>query len=48
MERMIVMELQGKKVYIIGERDGVPAESIAECIKAAGGEVAYMATECFV
>lgn len=40
--------LKGKKVIIVGERDGVPAPAIAECSKAAGAEVIYMTTECFV
>lgn len=39
---------QGKKVIIVGERDGVPGPAIAQCVNAAGGEVAYMTTECFV
>jgi betaine reductase len=39
---------KGKKVIIIGERDGVPGPSIAQCVAAGGGEVAYMTTECFV
>jgi NAD(P)-dependent dehydrogenase (short-subunit alcohol dehydrogenase family) len=39
---------KGKKVIIIGERDGVPGPAIAQCMVAAGAEVVYMATECFV
>ncbi len=42
------MELKGKKVFVLGERDGVPAEAIAECVKAAEAEIVYTATECFV
>jgi len=39
----------GKKVIIIGDRDGVPGQAIEECVKtAAGAEVVYSATECFV
>ena len=38
----------GKKVVALGERDGISGSAIAECIKAAGGEVAFQATECFV
>lgn len=40
--------LDGKKVIIIGDRDGVPGPAIAECVKTAGGEVVFSSTECFV
>jgi betaine reductase len=40
--------LDGKKVVIIGDRDGVPGPAIAECVKTAGGEIVYSSTECFV
>ncbi len=40
--------LEGKKVVALGERDGVSGPAIAECVKAAGGEVVFTATECFV
>lgn len=40
--------LKGKKVIAIGERDGVPGPVIAELAAAAGGEVVYQTTECFV
>lgn len=39
---------EGKKVIALGERDGVAGPSIAACVSAAGGEVAFVATECFV
>lgn len=42
------MQLKDKKIIIVGERDGVPAPSIAECVNAAGGEVIFMDTQCFV
>jgi glycine reductase len=35
-------------VFILGERDGVPAPAIAECVKAKQGEVIYQDTSCFV
>jgi len=38
----------GKKVLVIGERDGVAGPAIAACIKASGGEVLFAASECFV
>ena len=40
--------LQGKKVVIIGDRDGIPGQAIEECAKSAGAEVVFSSTECFV
>ena len=40
--------LQGKKVIIIGDRDGVPGPAIEECVKTAGADVIFSATEGFV
>ena len=40
--------LEGKKIIIIGDRDGVPGPAIGECVKTAGPEVVYSSTECFV
>jgi glycine/sarcosine/betaine reductase complex component A len=40
--------LAGKKIVIVGERDGVPAPAVATCVEAAGAEVVYMDTQCFV
>lgn len=40
--------LNGKKVIIIGDRDGIPGPAIEECVKSAGGEVVFSSTECFV
>ena len=40
--------LADKWAIVIGDRDGVPGPAIEECVKAAGGNVAYSATECFV
>lgn len=42
------MIISGKKVIIVGERDGVPAPAIAACVETAGGEVIFMDTQCFV
>ncbi len=38
----------GKKVIVIGERDGIAGPAIAACVQAAGASVVYVATECFV
>jgi hypothetical protein len=40
--------LRDRKVIALGERDGISGPAIAACVKAAGGEVAFVATECFV
>jgi hypothetical protein len=40
--------LKGKKIVIIGDRDGIPGQAIEECVKTAGGEVVFSSTECFV
>jgi len=42
------MKLKGKKVIIIGERDGVQGPSIEACVKSAGGEPILTLTQCFV
>jgi glycine reductase len=42
------MELKGKHVIALGERDGVPGEAIAEVVRSAGAEVIETRTECFV
>lgn len=39
--------LKGKKVIIIGDKDGVPGPVIEACVKSAGAEVIYNTTECF-
>ena len=40
--------LIGKKAIIIGDRDGIPGQAIAECAKSAGADVIFSSTECFV
>lgn len=42
------MELRGKKIAILGERDGVPAYTIEQAIENLGAEVVYATTQCFV
>jgi len=44
----IMSILKGKKVIVIGDRDGIPGPAIDECVKSAGGEVVFSSTECFV
>jgi betaine reductase len=42
------MDLQGKKVIALGERDGVPGTSIGQCARSSGAEVVLEVTHCFV
>ena len=42
------MKLENKKVIIFGERDDVAALAIRACVEAAGAEVVYESTSCFV
>jgi glycine reductase len=42
------MELKGKKLIAIGDRDGVPGPAIEECLRSAGTEPVFVTTECFV
>ena len=43
-----MVELRGKRVIAIGERDGVQASAIAACMTSAGAEVMLEITQCFV
>ncbi len=40
--------LKGKKALVFGERDDIPAPTIRSCLEAAGAEVVYETTSCFV
>jgi hypothetical protein len=40
--------LKDKKAIVIGERDGVQGPSILKCLEAAGAEIVFSVTECFV
>ena len=42
------MDLHGKKVIALGERDGVQGSAIAQCAVSAGAEVILEMTHCFV
>jgi len=39
---------EGKKIIIVGDRDGVPGPAIEACMKTTEAEVAFSTTECFV
>jgi betaine reductase len=42
------MNLKGKKIIAIGERDGVQGSALAQCAASAGAEVVLELTHCFV
>jgi glycine reductase len=42
------MTLLGKKVAVFGERDDVMGPAIRHCLEAAGAEIVYETTSCFV
>ena len=42
------MDLRGKKIIALGERDGVPGTAIGECARRVGAEVILELTHCFI
>ena len=40
--------LAGKKIAILGDRDGIPGPAIEECLKTVDCKVVFSTTECFV
>lgn len=48
MQKEELKMLEGKKVIILGDRDGIPAPAIEECLRSCGCEVVFASTECFV
>lgn len=42
------MDLRGRRVIAIGERDGVQGAAIAACMESAGATVILEITQCFV
>jgi glycine/sarcosine/betaine reductase complex component A len=43
-----IMDMKGKKVIALGERDGIQGTALAECAKSAGADVVLEMTHCFV
>jgi betaine reductase len=41
-------KLAGKKVLLLGERDGVAAPAMEESLKGCGADIVFSVTECFV
>jgi betaine reductase len=42
------LDLRGKKIVALGERDGIKGAAIAQCATSAGAEVVLEVTHCFV
>ena len=42
------MILKGKKVIVLGEREGVQGGALEVCLTAAGAEVVLTLNQCFV
>jgi len=40
--------LSGKKLIVLGERDGVPSPAIEKALAGCGADIVFSATECFV
>ena len=40
--------LQEKKMVVFGERDDISGTTVSNCLRAAGAEVVYETTACFV
>lgn len=40
--------LEGKKLIILGDRDGIPAPTIEQCLASSGADVVFTSTECYV
>jgi len=40
--------LSGKKLILLGERDGVAGPAMEESLKNSGADVVFSVTECFV
>jgi len=47
-EVLHVGKLAGKKVLLLGERDGVAAPAMEESLKNCGADFVFSVTECFV
>ena len=40
--------LDGKKIIILGDRDGVPGGAIEACLAGTNAQVVFSVTSCFV
>lgn len=45
---VVMSRFDGKKIVIIGDRDGIPGPAIETCLEGTNAEVVFSSTECFV
>lgn len=43
-----MIDLKGKHIAVIGDRDGIPGPAIEACLENTGATIAFSTTECFV
>jgi glycine reductase len=48
MAEETIMNMQGKKVIALGERDGIQGTALGACARSAGADVVLEMTHCFV
>lgn len=41
-------KLAGKKLVLLGERDGIPGPAMESVFASSGADIVFSATECFV
>jgi len=41
-------KLTGRKLILLGERDGIPSPALEKLFEGSGAELVFSATECFV
>ena len=46
--RRKLVDLKGKHVVLLGEREGIPGPALASVVKSAGGDPVMVQTFCFV
>ncbi len=44
----MTLDVNAKKVLVIGDRDGIPGQAIEACLAETGADVIFSSTECFV
>ncbi len=42
------MQLKGKRVILIGEREGIPGPALEAVLRSAGADPVLVQTQCFV
>ena len=45
---VIMGKLAGKKLILLGERDGIPSMALEKLFEDSGADIVFSVTECFV